>query len=117
MAASMAMMAMTPIISRRVNPSWPLTLSLGARGRNIGRRPGSALLPVCPVRDDFIRAAFSRRAIDVRLAPGVVRHVAAFQIGTIPCRQTGGGLDERGQPLRGGRVAPGVEVEQIERAR
>src|ERR1700730_4630066 len=113
MAASIAMTAMTPTISRSVNPARPLTPSLVACGRNIGGGAGSALLSVGAVGEDLIGAAFSRRSIEVGLAPGIARHAAAFEIGTVPCRQPAGGLYQRGQSFRGGRVASGVEVEQV----
>src|SRR5258708_40338509 len=57
------------------------------------------------------------RSIDVGLAPRVVRYGAAFQIGTIPSRQSWGGLDKCSQTLGRGRVPSRVQVEQIERAR
>src|SRR5215475_12664303 len=114
-------MATTATISRSVNPAVNLprrlTLSLDARSGYIGGGPGSALLSVSAERNDLIGAAFSGRAIDVSLAPRIIRHGAALQIRAVPRRQSWCRLDECGQALRRGRVAARIQIEQIKRAR
>src|SRR6266436_3354734 len=113
-------MAATATISRRVNPEvrsrCRLTPSLDARGGYVGRSSRSPLLSVGAVRHDFIGATLSGRSINIGLAPRIVRDGATFQIGTIPSRQSRGGLDKCSQALRRGRVSSCVQIEQIERA-
>src|SRR5882757_11381011 len=116
-AVSIAMIAMTQTISTRVNPASAFRPLVIARRRDIGRRPGPALLPVGAVGNDFIGAALRRRAVDIGLAPRVVRQAAALEIRSVPSGQAAGGLHQRDQPVGGGGIASGIEEKQIERAR
>src|ERR1700716_3711011 len=111
MAASSAMIAMTQTISTRVNPASAFRPLVIARRRDIGCRPGPALLPVGAVGDDFIGAALRRRAVDIGLAPRIIRQVAALEIWPVPSGQAAGGLHQRQQPIGGGGIASRIQEE------
>src|SRR5271170_357560 len=117
MAASIAMIATTHTVSSSVNPSCAPTGLVIGRGRNIGRHPGSTFDAVGTVRNDFIRTVLSGRAVQISLAPRIVRHAAALEVRSVPGGESAGRLDERGKPLRARRISPGIEIEQLERAR
>src|SRR4051794_38593874 len=82
---------------------------------NIGCRSTAAFLSVGPERDDFVRRALARRAIEIAMAPGVVWDHAAPQVRSVPARRVIGAR-QRGETLAGIRVPPEVEIIQIERA-
>src|SRR6476469_791682 len=119
-AASNAMMASTHTISSKVKPRCVVSFILGGRRLfegNVRRGPAATLLTIGPIGDNVIGLVFAGRPIDVWVAPGIARHVAAFQIRAIPRGHSGRAPDKRGKPLRRGREPAGVEIKQIERAR
>src|SRR5882724_123062 len=118
-AAIMAMSASTPTISSNVKPRSEVLLIFGAGqvfDRNVGRKPAATLLTIRSVGHDVIRSAFSRRAIHIRVAPGIVGHTATFEIWPIPGSDARGALYQGGEAFRSRGVAAGIEIEQVERA-
>src|SRR5580692_1557704 len=91
-AAIMAISASTHTISNRVKPRSE-TLFISCAGqvfdRDIGRDTASAFLTVRTVGDDVIGPSVARRAIHIRMVPGIVRQAAALQIGSVPGRHAG----------------------------
>src|SRR5262249_22742768 len=59
----------------------------------------------------------ARRSIHIWLSPRIQRYVSALEVRTVPRRDAAGGLHQDGKPLGARRIAPGVEIEEIERAR
>src|SRR5215468_4921290 len=83
----MAISASTHTISSRVKPRSESLLIFGAGqifDGNVGRKPTSPFLAIRSVGHDVVRSAFTRRAIDVSVVPGIVRHGAAFEIRPVP---------------------------------
>src|SRR5690349_9149448 len=101
-AASRPMIASTHSISISAKPD--LEHGIGpANGRtrwrghrsaraacNISCRSTAAFLPVGAERDDFVGRAFAGRAIDIAVAPWIVRHHAAAQVWAVPALRVGG---------------------------
>src|SRR5450631_1289599 len=115
----MPTIASTHTISSRVKPrcAWLFIFCGGhVLDRNIRGDTAAALLAIGAIGHDVVRAAVSRRAIDVSVVPGIVGDVAALEIRTVPGGDTRRALDQGGQALRAGRKAAGIEEEQIERA-
>src|SRR5262249_10697407 len=116
MATTSAMMASAHTTSMSVKPPSPAPRSARPAG-DVGGRAGAAFGIVGAVGDDVIGAVLSGRTVDVGLAPRIVRHRSALEIGTVPGLDVAGRAHQRHQPFRRGRITAGVEVEQIERAR
>src|SRR6476659_6565430 len=116
MAATSAMMASAHTTSMSVKPP-SLALRSARPAGDVGGCAGAAFIAVRAIGHDVISAVLSGRTIDVRLSPRVIRHAAALEIGAVPGRNVAGRADQRHQAFRGGRIAAGVEVEQVERAR
>src|SRR5277367_5320964 len=116
----MAMSASTHTISSSVKPRSESLFIFGIdqvfRG-NIGCNSASALLTVRAVGEDFIRRVIPRRAVQIRMVPGIVWQALALQVGPVPCRHARRSLHQRRKPFRRRRKAAGVEIEQVERAR
>src|SRR4051812_38027874 len=110
----MPMMASTQRISIMAKPRSPRSFSARAAD-NIGCCTTAAFLTVGAEGNDFVRRALARRTIDVAVAPGIVGHHAATQIGAVPA----GGViaaRQRGKAFVGIGETSEVEVIQIERA-
>src|SRR5689334_8033969 len=135
MAASSPMIASTATISSRTTPSSPALLGAYPRRRtgdhfagicakrsalpalNVRRRAGAALLAVRAVRDDVVRSMLAGRAVDVGAAPGVGGNLTGPQVRPVPGVDAAGPRGQRGEAFAGGRIAAGIEIEQVERAR
>src|SRR3984885_5894035 len=118
-AASMAMSAITPTISSSVKPPSESSLIPGTRHaveRDVGGDAAAAFLAVRTVRDDVVRPVLPRRAIHIRIVPGIVGDIAALQIGAIPGRDTRRAVNQSPESLGRRRKAAGFEIEQVERA-
>src|SRR6185295_6681744 len=114
MAARIATIATTQTTSSKVNPSVPLPSALPARDVLPGA--GATFCSIRTIGKDVVCAVLPRRAIDIRVAPGIGRDGAAFQVGSVPGRDVAGAAHQGGQALRAVRIAAGVEKEQVERA-
>src|SRR5580704_991567 len=80
MAASIATSASTHTISSSVKPRSEVLFVLGidqVLARNVGGQAASAFLAIRAIGDDFVRSVFARRAVDVRMIPGVIRQGVA----------------------------------------
>src|SRR5438105_15891172 len=110
------MMASTHTISIRVKPASPLASSARPAG-DVGRGTGPAFLPVSRIGDDVIAPVLSRRAIDVRVAPGIERNQPTFEIWPVPGGRAARALHQRGQALGRVRITADVEEIEVERAR
>src|SRR5665213_3915459 len=108
------MMARTQTTSIRVKPPSPGPRSVRPAD-NIGGGSCAALLPVGAIGRDVIRTVLPWRAINILLAPRVVRNHTALQIRAVPCRNRSGILHQRRQSFRRVGITAGVEIEQIER--
>src|ERR1700722_20789716 len=111
MAASRPMMASTHRISISAKPR--LLTRLPRATGDVGCRSTATFLTVGPERDDFVRCMLARRAIDVAVSPGIVRHHAAPQIRPVPARRIVG-AGQRGQAFIGSGIAAEIEVIEIE---
>ena len=90
--------------------------AVSARGAGASEFPAAAFLAGRPERADIVRPVLSRRAVGIVVAPGIVRRRGGLEIGSVPARKARGLPNQRRQTLFGGRVAAGVEIEQVERA-
>src|SRR5258707_772412 len=116
MAAMIARIATMQTTSIKVKPA-SASLSVSADpARDIGRRACSTFLPIRTVGDHVVVAVLAGRAIEVRLAPGIGGHHTALQVWPVPSPAGAAFLHQRGQALRGRRIAAVVEKIQIERA-
>src|SRR6266581_6761774 len=113
-AASMPMMASTHSISISAKPRSPRPFSARAAG-NVGCCSTAAFLTVGAKGNDFVGRALARRTIDVAVAPRIVGHHTAPQIGPVPARRVVAAR-ERGEAFVGVGVASEAEIIQIERA-
>src|SRR5579863_3026416 len=99
-AAIMAISASTHTISSRVKPRCD-ALVISSAGqvfdRNIRRKAGAALLTVRSIRHDIVGPAFSGRAIQIGMVPGIVRDIAALEIWPVPASDTRGALYQGGE--------------------
>src|SRR5436190_247866 len=111
MAARIATIASTQTSSSSVNPSSALP------ARNVLPSARSSFCPVRTVRHDIVGPVLPRRAIDVRVAPRIGRHLAALQVRPVPGIDGPGALHQRREAFRAVRIAAGVEEKQIKRAR
>src|SRR5205823_7090737 len=75
-----AMISITAMTSIRVKPDLRSVLDI----RDVGCAAGSALMAIRAVRDNLVGGALDRGVIQVGMAPRIVRHAAAFDIGSIP---------------------------------
>src|SRR6185436_16091985 len=116
MAARIATMATTATTSISVKPSVaPVPSALPAR--DVLCRACSTFRPIRAVGKEIVGPAFlSGRTIDVSIAPGIGRNLAALQVRAVPGRDVAGPAHQRRQSFRAARVAPGIEEEQVERA-
>src|SRR5580692_6910522 len=115
-AAIMAMSASTHTISSKVKPRSESSLILGIGHvveRNVGSNTAAAFLTIRSIRHDIVRSAFSGRAIQIGMAPGIVRHVAALEIRPVPCSDARRTLYQRRQAFRRRGKAASVEIKQI----
>src|SRR3954471_11524790 len=113
-AASMPMMASTHSISISAKPRSPRT-ALARAAANVGCRSTAAFLTVRAKGNDFVWRALTRRTIDVSVAPGIVGHEAAAQIGSVPAGRVVAARQRR-EAFVGVGVAPEVEIIKVERA-
>src|SRR5215831_21046055 len=116
MAANKPMIASTQTISSRTTPSSAVTKS-ARPALNVRRRAGAALLAVRAVRDDVIGAVLAWRSVDVSVPPGIIGNEARAQIRPVPGIDAAGALRQGGETFARGRIAAGIEIEQVERAR
>src|SRR4051794_1459570 len=119
--ASMPMMASTQRISISAKPASlptkpapPRAFSARAAG-DISRCSTAALLTVGAEGNDVVGRPLAGRAIDVAVAPGIVGHHAAAQIWAVPARRIVAARQRR-QPFTAVRIAPEIEIIEIERA-
>src|SRR4051812_23644318 len=111
MAARIATIASTHTISSSVKPASALP------ARNVLSSARSSLCPVGAVRKNVVGPVLSRRAVHIRIAPRIGRHLAAFQIWPVPRIDAAGALHQRAETLGAVRITAGVEEEEVERAR
>src|ERR1700730_8457641 len=112
-------MASTHTTSSSVKPAAGPSSALPSSAlpaRDVLRGACSTFCSIRTVREDVIGSILSGRAVDVRIAPRIGRHDAALEIRPVPGRDVGGLAHQRGKSLRAARIAPGVEIIQIERA-
>src|SRR5262249_54743251 len=93
-------------------PEPPARPALNVRGR-----AGAALLAVRAVRDDVIGAVLAWRSVDVSVPPGIIGNEARAQIRPVPGIDAAGALRQGGETFARARVAAGIEIKQVERAR
>src|SRR4051794_35809980 len=110
MAARIATIASTQTSSSSVKPASALPV------RDVLPRTRSSFCPVGTVRKNVVGPVLARCAVDVRVAPRIGWHQAAFQIRPIPGVDAAGPLHQRGETFRAVRIAAGVEEKQVERA-
>src|SRR5262245_18751733 len=108
-------MARTQTISSSVKPASALSRSV-RRGRNIGGRSRTPLLPVRTQRAKFVRSLIGGLFVDVRVAPGIAGNRAALDVGSIPFGYAADWTHLRDLSFRPRRKPSGFEVKQIERA-
>src|SRR5579871_6312698 len=116
MAASSPMIASTQTISSRTSPLSAVNASVRP-ALNVRRRAGAALLTIRAIRDDVIRSMLARRPVDVRMPPRIVRDRASAQVRPIPAVDAARAGRQRDKAFTGGRIASGIEIEEVERAR
>src|SRR4029077_8551436 len=112
-AARIDTIAITQTSSSSVKPSIPLTLPAG----DVLRSACSTFCSIGSIREDVVGPVLPGRAVDVRVAPRVGRHLASFQVRAIPGVDGAGTAHQRGEAFGRVRIAPGVEKKQVERAR
>src|SRR5215210_6611001 len=116
--ASMPMMASTQRISINAKPASllakPASLVFSARAAgDISRCSTAAFLTVGAEGNDVVGRPLAGRAIDITVAPGIVGHHAAAQIWAIPARPIVAARQRR-QPFTAVRIAPEIEIIEIE---
>src|SRR5262249_53184035 len=116
MGATKRMTASTQTISSRTTPSSAVKKS-ARPALNVRRRAGAALLAVRAVRDDVIGSMLAGRSVDVGAPPRIVGNGAGPQVRAVPGIDPAGPLGQRAEAFAGRRIAAGIEIEQIERAR
>src|SRR4051794_22242415 len=119
-AASRPMMASTHSISISAKPAAPLSrgrraMASARTAGDVAGRSTAAFLSVGAERDDVVRRALAGRAIDIAMAPRVVRDHAAAQVRAVPALRVGRPR-QRGKTLGGGRIASKVEIVEVQRA-
>src|SRR4051812_365139 len=111
MAARIATIASTHTISSSVKPASALPT------RDVLSSARSSLCSVGAVRKNVVGPVLSRRAVHIRIAPWIGRHLAALQVGPVPRIDAAGTLYQRGETFGAVRIAAGVKEEEVKRAR
>src|ERR1051326_1540566 len=83
---------------------------------DVGGVPGSTFLPVGSITDNVVSTVLTRGAILIRTSPGIVGNDAAFEIRSVPGRGSAPPLCQRRETFRTRRIAPSVEIIEVERA-
>src|SRR6266508_1923100 len=92
-AARIAIMATTQMISTRVKPACRSARSTGPAG-DVARGARATFLPVRAVGDAVIGTVLSRQPVDIGLAPRVAWNDGTLPIRTIPSRQVARALQQ-----------------------
>src|SRR4029079_12406806 len=92
----MIIMTMTMRISNRVKPASPASCTPRSHGgRDILILALAAFMVVSAKREDDERAAGSRLAIGIGIAPWIGRHLVLLQVGAAPVPHLGGRCNQR----------------------